>query len=133
MPTAEPELEVVIPSERFILGRSSELEDAKNEGWVSISAERDLTKEDLEEFARFRGYADCKAYFKALVDEEPLPNDIIACAERANASAAETEIAACSEDKANLHGFLIRKYRSELLANFMKEIHDRCADFSVEA
>lgn len=112
---------------------AAELEDAKDEGWILISAEHDLTKEDLEEFARFRGCEDYKAYFKARVDEEPLLNDIIDCVEQGNVRVAETEIVACCEDKANLHGFLIRKYRSELLANFMKEIHDRCADFSVEA
>ena len=112
---------------------AAELENAKGEGWVLISAEHDLTKEDLEEFARFRGYDDYEAYFKARVDEEPLLNDIIGCAERGDVSVAETEIAACRGEKANLHEFLIRKHRSELLANFMKEIHDRCADFSVEA
>ena len=112
---------------------AAELEGAKEEGCVLISAEHDLTKEDLEEFAQFRGYADCKAYFKAHVDEEPLLNDIIGCAERGDMRAAETEIVACCGDKANLHGFLLRKHRSELLAAFMKEIRDRCADFSVEA
>lgn len=112
---------------------AAKLEGAEDEGGISISAEHDLTKEDLKEFARFRGYDDYKAYFKAHVDEEPLLNDIIGCVERGDVRVAETEIVACCEDKANLHGFLLRKYRSELLANFMKEIHYRCADFSVEA
>lgn len=111
----------------------AELEDAKDDGRVCITANHDLTKEDLEEFVQLQGYTDYKAYFRDHVDEEDLLSDIIGYVEQGKTYLVETEIDVCCGDKDSLHGFLLRKYQGELLADFMKKINDRCADFNVEA
>ena len=43
---------------------------AKDSDKISISAEHETTKEDLNEFARDQGYADYQAYFKDYIDDE---------------------------------------------------------------
>lgn len=112
---------------------TAELADSKTDDKICITADHDLTKEDLEEFVQLQGYTNYKAYFKDYIDEEDLLNDIINYVEQGKAYLIETEIDVCCKDKANLHGFLLHKYQNELLANFMKEINDRCADLDIEA
>lgn len=106
---------------------------AKDNGKISIGAEHETTKEDLNEFAKDQGYADYQAYFKAYIDDEEELKTVIGHVEDGKAHLAESEIEIDCEDGKAFHDFLLRKYRNELLANFMKEIVDRCADFAVEA
>lgn len=107
--------------------------NAKESGRISIAAEHDATEEDLNEFAHEQGYEDYQAYFKAHIDDEEELKAVIGYVEEGKAYLAESEIEVYCKDGKAFHGFLLRKYQSELLANFMKEIDDRCADFEVEA
>ena len=106
---------------------------AKDSDKISISAEHETTKEDLNEFARDQGYADYQAYFKDYIDDEEELKTVISYVEEGKAYLVESEIEIDCKDGKAFHDFLLRKYQNELLANFMKEIADRCADFTVEA
>lgn len=106
---------------------------AKDSDKISISAEHETTKEDLNEFARDQGYADYQAYFKDYIDDEEELKTVIGYVEDGKAYLVESEIEIDCNDGRAFHDFLLRKYQNELLANFMKEINDRCADFTVEA
>ena len=107
--------------------------NAKDSDKISISAEHEPTREDLDEFVREQGYEDYKSYFKTYIDDEEELKTVIGYVEKGDVFLVESEIEIDCKDGKAFQNFLIRKYRSELLANFMKEIHDRCADFSVEA
>ena len=107
--------------------------NAKNSDKISISAEHELTREDLDEFVHEQGYEDYKSYFKAYIDDEKELKDIIEYVEKNAIFLVAGEIEFDCRDKKALQDFLIHKYQYELLANFMKEINDRCADFTVEA
>lgn len=106
---------------------------AKGSGGISIGAEHETTKEDLNEFAKGQGYADYQDYFKAYIDDEEELKAIIGHVEDGDACLAESEIEIDCRDGKAFHDFLLRKYQHELIANFMNEIADRCADFTVEA
>lgn len=100
---------------------------------ISISAEHVTTKEDLNEFAKEQGYKNYQDYFKAYIDDEEEIKEIIDYVEKGRAYLMESEIEIDCKDGKAFHDFLLRKYQNELLASFMKEINDRCADFIVEA
>ena len=100
---------------------------------ISISAEHITTKEDLNEFAKEQGYKDYQDYFKAYIDDEEELKAAIDYVEKGRAYLMESEIEIDFKDGKAFHNFLLRKYQNELLASFMKEINDRCADFVVEA
>ena len=100
---------------------------------ISISAEHVTTKEDLNEFAKEQGYKDYQDYFKTYIDDEEEIKAIIGYVEKGRAYLVESEIEIDCKDGKSFHDFLLRKYQNELLASFMKEINDRCADFIVEA
>lgn len=106
---------------------------AKGSGGISIGAEHETTKEDLNEFAKGQGYADYQDYFKAYIDDEEELARLFDCVDKGDAFLAETTIETDCRDGKAYHGFLLRKYQKELVENFMKEIDDRCADFDVEA
>lgn len=115
---------------------TAELSDdlnAKDCDKISISAEHEPTKEDLDEFVREQGYEDYKSYFKAYIDDEEELKTVIEHVEKGDIFLVESEIEIDCRDGKAFQNFLLHKYQHELLANFMKEINDRCADFSVEA
>ena len=106
---------------------------AKDSDKISITAEHEPTKEDLNEFAKEQGYADYQAYFKDYIDDEEELKTVIGYVEKGDVFLVESEIEIDCKDGKAFHDFLLHKYQTELLANFMKEINDRCADFTVEA
>lgn len=107
--------------------------NAKDSDKISITAEHEPTREDLDEFVREQGYEDYKSYFKAYIDDEEEIDTIINYVERGDVFLVESEIEIDCKDGKAFQDFLLNKYQHELLANFMKEINDRCADFNVEA
>ena len=106
---------------------------AKDSDKISITANHYPTKEDLNEFAVEQGYKDYQSYFKAYIDDEDELKTVIDYVEKGDVFLVESEIEIDCKDGKAFHDFLLHKYQSELLANFMKEIADRCADFDVEA
>ena len=107
--------------------------NAKDYDKIAITAEHYPTREDLDEFVHEQGYADYKAYFKAYVEDEEELETIINYVEKGDIFLVESEIDIDCKDKKAFQDFLVSKYQHQLLANFMKEINDRCADFNVEA
>lgn len=112
---------------------TAELADAKTDDKISINAEHEPTKEDLDEFVREQGYEDYKSYFKTYIDDEEELETVIKHVENDDIFLVESEIEIDCRDGKAFQNFLLRKYQHQLLANFMKEINDRCADFNVEA
>lgn len=100
---------------------------------IAITAEHNLTKEDLDEFVHEQCYADYKAYFEECIDDQEYLDTIFEYVESGKVYLVEREIETECHDKARLQSFLLNKYQEKLLANFMKEIRKRCADFNVEA
>lgn len=112
---------------------TAELADSKTDDKISISAEHEPTREDLDEFVREQGYEDYKSYFKAYIDDEEELKTIIEHVEQGDIFLVESEIKIDCKDGKAFQNFLLHKYQNELLANFMKEINDRCADLNIEA
>lgn len=112
---------------------TAELADAKTDDKISISAEHDPTREDLDEFVREQGYEDYKSYFKTYIDDEEDLKTVIENVEKGDIFLVESEIEIDCRDGKSFQNFLINKYQNELLANFMKEISDRYADLNIEA
>lgn len=107
--------------------------NAKDCDKISINAEHDPTREDLDEFVREQGYDNYKSYFETYIDDEEVLETVIKHVENGDIFLVESEIEIDCRDGKAFRNFLLHKYQNELLANFMKEINDRCADFNVEA
>ena len=107
--------------------------NAKDCDKISISAEHDPTREDLDEFVREQGYDNYKSYFETYIDDEEVLETVIKHVENGDIFLVESEIEIDCRDGKAFQNFLLHKYQHQLLSNFMKEINDRCADFNVEA
>ena len=104
--------------------------DTEDDTTIYFDLDHDVTREDLDEFVKDRGYSNYKSYFADYITDEDDLKDAIEYVEN-DQLPIEDIISLYCEDGKTFKEFIASKYQNEAVEGFLKQLEDAPID-SVE-
>ena len=97
--------------------------DTEDDTTICFDLDHDVTREDLDEFVKDRGYSDYKSYFADYITDEDDLKDAIEYVENDQLSIEDIISLYCEDGKA-FKEFIASKYQNEAVEGFLKQLED---------
>ena len=101
---------------------TAEIEQSRDSNKITVEFEHDLTRRDLNEFVREKGFDDYKSYFSHHITDNDALSEVLLDIKKGNVFLIESDIKIHCGEFDELKKFILNKYQFQMCQAFLRQI-----------